>query len=285
MMAFRIAWFKIYYPLAFYAASFTVRTDDFDADVIAKGLPEIEKQMQNIKAMGNEATDKDKKFQIILELALELYQRGYSCERVNLLESDAENFRVVDGRLIPPFMALQGLGQSVALSLIHIFPVIADIHFNHRLALLAMDNGIAALRINPGNIGSKQKVQEVVSKAKELDVPIRIGVNAGSLEKDLLEQYGHPTAEALVESAMRHVRILEELNFENIKISLKASDVPLMIAAYRLIAQQVPYPLHLGVTEAGNAKYGTVKSAVGIGTLLAEGIGDTIRVCLLYTSV
>ena len=159
-------------------------------------------------------------------------------------------------------------------------PVIADIHFNHRLALLAMDNGIAALRINPGNIGSKQKVQEVVSKAKELDVPIRIGVNAGSLEKDLLEQYGHPTAEALVESAMRHVRILEELNFENIKISLKASDVPLMIAAYRLIAQQVPYPLHLGVTEAGNAKYGTVKSAVGIGTLLAEGIGDTVRVSL-----
>lgn len=159
-------------------------------------------------------------------------------------------------------------------------PVIADIHFNHHLALLAMDNGIAALRINPGNIGSKQKVQEVVSKAKDLDVPIRIGVNAGSLEKDLLEQYGHPTAEALVESAMRHVRILEELNFENIKISLKASDVPLMIAAYRLIAQQVPYPLHLGVTEAGNAKYGTVKSAVGIGTLLAEGIGDTIRVSL-----
>lgn len=118
MMAFRIAWFKIYYPLAFYAASFTVRTDDFDADVIAKGLPEIEKQMQNIKAMGNEATDKDKKFQIILELALELYQRGYSCERVNLLESDAENFRVVDGRLIPPFMALQGLGQSVACAIV-----------------------------------------------------------------------------------------------------------------------------------------------------------------------
>lgn len=159
-------------------------------------------------------------------------------------------------------------------------PVIADIHFNHRLALLAMDNGISALRINPGNIGSAQKVREVVSKAKALGVPIRIGVNAGSLEKDLLERYQHPTAEALVESAMRHVRILEELNFEQIKISLKASDVPLMIAAYRLIAQQVPYPLHLGVTEAGNAKYGTVKSAIGIGTLLAEGIGDTIRVSL-----
>ena len=159
-------------------------------------------------------------------------------------------------------------------------PVIADIHFNHRLALLAMENGVSALRINPGNIGSVQKVREVVSKAKSLGIPIRIGVNAGSLEKELLAQYQHPTAEALVESAMRHVHILEDLNFEQIKISLKASDVPLMIAAYRLIAQQVPYPLHLGVTEAGNAKYGTVKSAIGIGTLLAEGIGDTIRVSL-----
>lgn len=159
-------------------------------------------------------------------------------------------------------------------------PVIADIHFNHRLALLAMDYGISALRINPGNIGSQSKVQEVVSKAKILGVPIRIGVNAGSLEKDLLERYGHPTAEALVESAMRHVHMLEALNFEQIKISLKASDVPLMIAAYRLMAQKVSYPLHLGVTEAGNAKHGTVKSAVGIGTLLAEGIGDTIRVSL-----
>lgn len=159
-------------------------------------------------------------------------------------------------------------------------PVIADIHFHHRLALLAMDAGISALRINPGNIGSAQKVREVVSKAKALGVPIRIGVNAGSLEKDLLAQYQHPTAEALVESAIRHVRILEDLHFEQIKISLKASDVPLMLEAYRLMAQNVPYPLHLGVTEAGNAKYGTVKSAVGIGTLLAEGIGDTIRVSL-----
>ena len=159
-------------------------------------------------------------------------------------------------------------------------PVIADIHFNHELALLAMDNGISALRINPGNIGSEQKVREVVAKAKSLEIPIRMGVNAGSLEKDLLEQYGHPTAEAMVESALRHVRILEKLNFEQIKISLKASEVPLMIDAYRLIAEKVPYPLHLGVTEAGNAKYGTVKSAIGIGTLLAEGIGDTVRVSM-----
>ena len=148
-------------------------------------------------------------------------------------------------------------------------PVIADIHFNHRLALSAIDYGISALRINPGNIGSKENVRKVVDKAKAFQIPIRIGVNAGSLEKDLLEKYGHPTAEAMVESAMRHVRILEELQFTQIKVSLKASDVSLMLDAYRLIAQKIPYPLHLGVTEAGNAKYGTIKSAVGIGTLLA----------------
>ena len=159
-------------------------------------------------------------------------------------------------------------------------PVIADIHFNHRLALSAIDYGISALRINPGNIGSKENVRKVVDKAKAFQIPIRIGVNAGSLEKDLLEKYGHPTAEAMVESAMRHVRILEELQFTQIKVSLKASDVSPMLDAYRLIAQKIPYPLHLGVTEAGNAKYGTIKSAVGIGTLLAEGIGDTIRVSL-----
>lgn len=159
-------------------------------------------------------------------------------------------------------------------------PVIADIHFNYRLALMAMENGISSLRINPGNIGSEKNVREVVSQAKAMHIPIRIGVNAGSLEKDLLVKYQHPTAEALVESAMRHVRILEELNFDQIKISLKASDVPLMIESYRLMAEKVKYPLHLGVTEAGNAKHGIVKSAIGIGTLLAEGIGDTVRVSL-----
>ena len=159
-------------------------------------------------------------------------------------------------------------------------PIIADIHFDYRLAMKAMENGISSLRINPGNIGEAWKVHEIVSMAKEKSIPIRIGVNAGSLEKDLLEQYGHPTAEAMVESAMRHIRILEEENYDMIKISLKASHVPLMLEAYRLLADKVDYPLHLGVTEAGNAKFGTVKSAVGIGTLLAEGIGDTIRVSL-----
>ena len=159
-------------------------------------------------------------------------------------------------------------------------PIVADIHFNHRLALKAMDNGVKGLRINPGNIGGEANVAAVVDKAKACGVPIRIGVNAGSLEKELLARYGHPTAEAMVESALRHVDMLEKQHFDQIKISLKASDVPMMIEAYRLIAQRVPYPLHLGVTEAGNAKYGTVKSAIGIGTLLAEGIGDTIRVSL-----
>lgn len=160
-------------------------------------------------------------------------------------------------------------------------PIVADIHFDYKLALAAMEAGVDALRINPGNIGSRDKVELVVNKAKECHIPIRIGVNSGSVPKDILAKYdGHPTAEALVESAMRHVKILEELDFHNIKISLKSSDVPTMIEAYRLIAQTVDYPLHVGVTEAGNAKHGIVKSAVGIGTLLAEGIGDTVRVSL-----
>ena len=159
-------------------------------------------------------------------------------------------------------------------------PVIADIHFNHRLALLAMDNGIAALRINPGNIGSKQKVQEVVSKAKELDVPIRIGVNAGSLEKDLLEQYGHPTAEALVESAFGHLELLEKYGFYDTCVSMKSSHVPTMVAAARLFRSKCDYPLHIGVTETGPVRQGLIKSAMGIGSLLLDGIGDTLRVSL-----
>jgi len=160
-------------------------------------------------------------------------------------------------------------------------PVIADIHFDYRLAIAAMEGGVKGLRINPGNIGGKDNVVQVVNKAKELDVPLRIGVNSGSVPKEILAKYdGHPTAMGLVESAMRHVNILEELDFDKIKISLKSSDVPMMIEAYRIIAKMVDYPLHVGVTEAGNARHGIVKSAVGIGTLLAEGIGDTIRVSL-----
>ncbi len=159
-------------------------------------------------------------------------------------------------------------------------PLIADIHFDYRLALAALDSGIDGLRLNPGNIGAAWKVREVVKAARDHMVPIRIGVNSGSLEKELLAKYQGPSANAMVESALGHVQILEELDFRDIKVSLKASNVPLMLDAYRLLAQQVDYPLHLGVTEAGTVNSGTIKSAVGIGALLAEGIGDTIRVSL-----
>lgn len=159
-------------------------------------------------------------------------------------------------------------------------PVIADIHFDYRLALGALDAGVDGLRLNPGNITDKDKVKLVVERAKALDVPIRIGVNGGSLPKDLLAKYGHPTPEALVEAAWQHIRILEELDYRKIKVSLKAHDVPLTLGAYRLLAQQCDYPLHVGITEAGTVHSGIIKSAVGIGALLAEGIGDTIRVSL-----
>lgn len=159
-------------------------------------------------------------------------------------------------------------------------PVVADIHFDYRLAITAMEKGADKVRINPGNIGSEERVKSVVSCAKERGIPIRIGVNSGSVEKDLLEKYHGVTPEAMAESALKHVAILEKLNFHDIVISLKASSVPLTIAAYRLISEKVPYPLHLGVTEAGTVYSGTVKSAVGIGSLLSMGIGDTIRVSL-----
>ncbi len=158
--------------------------------------------------------------------------------------------------------------------------LVADIHFQYRLALAVLDAGIDKLRINPGNIGDANKVREVVKKAKACGVPMRIGVNAGSLERHLLEKYGYPTPEGMVESALYHVKILEELDFRDIIISLKASSVNMTVAAYRLLAKQVDYPFHLGITEAGTQFSGTVKSAIGLGMLLAEGIGDTIRVSL-----
>lgn len=160
-------------------------------------------------------------------------------------------------------------------------PLIADIHFDYRLALTVIERGIDALRLNPGNIGDRENVKKVVQAAKQAKIPIRIGVNAGSLAKEQLQKYGgHPTPEALVESAMEHVRLLENENFYDIKISLKAHDVPLTMAAYRLMAETVNYPLHLGITEAGTYHSGLIKSAVGIGGLLADGIGDTLRVSL-----
>jgi (E)-4-hydroxy-3-methylbut-2-enyl-diphosphate synthase len=159
-------------------------------------------------------------------------------------------------------------------------PLVADIHFNYKLALIALEQGVDGLRLNPGNIGGKKFVLEVVALAKERKIPIRIGVNAGSLEKDLLEKYGGPTAKGMVESALRHIHILEECAYPEMKVSLKASDPLMMIEAYRLLADQVDYPFHLGVTEAGTPGVGTIKSAVGLGALLSEGIGDTIRVSL-----
>lgn len=159
-------------------------------------------------------------------------------------------------------------------------PLIADIHFDYRLALQALESGVDALRLNPGNIGGRDRVEKVVTAAKTRQVPIRIGVNAGSLPRDLLAKYGHPSAQAMVEAAWRHIHILEEMDYNNIVISLKAHDVPLTLEAYRLMARECDYPLHVGVTEAGTIHSGLIKSAVGIGTLLAEGIGDTIRVSL-----
>jgi (E)-4-hydroxy-3-methylbut-2-enyl-diphosphate synthase len=159
-------------------------------------------------------------------------------------------------------------------------PLVADIHFDYRLALKAIENGIDKVRINPGNIGSRERVKAVVQAARERGIPIRIGVNAGSVERRLLEKYGYPCPEALVESALGHVAILEDLGFRDIVISLKSSDVPQAIEAYRLMAEKVDYPLHVGITEAGTVFSGSIKSAVGIGTVLALGIGNTIRVSL-----
>jgi len=162
---------------------------------------------------------------------------------------------------------------------IHI-PLVADIHFNYRLALRALEAGVDKIRINPGNIGSRTRVEEILKKARERGVPLRIGVNAGSLERPLLKKYGGVCAEAMVESALRHVEICQDLGFDDIVLSIKAADVPMTIESYRLLAEKVDFPLHLGVTEAGTSWTGTLKSAIGIGTLLAEGIGDTIRVSL-----
>ena len=170
------------------------------------------------------------------------------------------------------FKELKSMGVSL--------PLVADIHFDYKIALAAVEAGVDKIRINPGNIGSRDKVAAVVSACRERGVPIRIGVNSGSLERDILEKHGAPTAAALAESAMRHAAILEELDFHNTIISVKSSSVPTMIEANRILAEKTDYPLHLGVTEAGARERALVKSSIGIGTLLAEGIGDTLRVSL-----
>ena len=178
---------------------------------------------------------------------------------------------------VPDLQAAKALG-SIKKSVV--IPVIADIHFDWRLALEAIKQGVDGLRINPGNIGASWKVSEVVSAASDRHIPIRIGVNAGSLSKKLLLKYGHPTPEALVESAEEHINILEQLNFSEIKVSLKASNIPTTVDAYRLFSRRFRYPLHIGISEAGPSFTGIIKSSVGLGILLAEGLGDTMRVSL-----
>ena len=178
---------------------------------------------------------------------------------------------------VPDMDAAKSLGEIKKQTNI---PIVSDIHFDYKLALEAVNQGVDGMRINPGNIGAKYRIKAVVDAVKERGIPIRIGVNSGSLEKDILKKYGSPTPEALAESAFRHVQILEDLDFTDIKISVKSTDVKKMIASYRILAEGCEYPLHLGVTEAGTYEMGTIKSSIGIGTLLAEGIGDTIRVSL-----
>lgn len=178
---------------------------------------------------------------------------------------------------VPDMEAAQKLGDIV--KNINI-PLVADIHFDYRLALEAINQGVDGLRINPGNIGDLNRVKKIVEESKKRNIKIRIGVNGGSLEKDLLDKYKSATPEALVESAMRHVRILEDMDFDNIVISLKSSDIYNTINAYELISEKVKYPLHIGITESGSVKKGTIKSSIGIGYLLIKGIGDTIRVSL-----
>jgi (E)-4-hydroxy-3-methylbut-2-enyl-diphosphate synthase len=190
------------------------------------------------------------------------------CELVRLAVPDVEAAN-----------ALQSIKSRVAV------PLIADIHFDHRLALAAIDKGIDGLRLNPGTIGGKKGIEEIVAAARPRAIPIRIGVNAGSLERKILKKYGHPSPEAMVESALNHVKILEDLGFHHIKISLKSSNALQTVSAYRLLSRKVDYPLHVGVTEAGTLISGTVKNSLGIGLLLSEGIGDTIRVSLTHDPV
>ena len=196
---------------------------------------------------------------------------------VNQIKSvEAEGCQIVRCA-VPDMDAAKALKEIVKNTNI---PIVADIHFDYRLALEAIKSGIHCLRINPGNIGSKRRIEEVVKSLKVANIPVRIGVNSGSLEKDILKKYGSPTPEALVESAIRHINILDELNFHEIKISVKSSNVKIMQEAYRQLGKQTDYPLHLGVTEAGTYAVGSVKSAIGIGSLISEGLGDTIRVSL-----
>lgn len=195
-------------------------------------------------------------------------------EQINRLQASGADIVRVS---VPTMEAAEAFGEIKKRVTL---PLVADIHFDYRIALRVADLGVDCLRINPGNIGREKRIRAVIDKASDLNIPIRIGVNAGSLEKDLQKKYGEPTSDALVESAMRHVEILDQLNFKNFKVSVKASDVFMAVDAYRKLAALIEQPLHLGITEAGGLRSGTVKSAVGLGALLMDGIGDTIRISL-----
>ena len=230
----------------------TTKTIQVGSVTVGGGAPVSVQSMCNTHTSDVKAT---------LDQIARLHDLG--CEIIRLAVPDAE--------------AAEALKEIVPRSPI---PVVADIHFDHRLALMAAEAGVHKIRINPGNIGEPDNVRRVAEACRERGIPIRIGVNAGSLEKRLLEKYGHPTAEALVESAQGHIDLLHRYDFDDIALSMKSSTVPLTIAAYRLAAETFPYPLHVGVTETGTLYNGIIRSAVGIGTLLSEGIGDTIRVSL-----
>ena len=223
---------------------------------IGGGAPVSVQSMCNTDTRDEEAT---------LRQINELAERGCEIVRLAVLNEDAAS-------------AIKSIVKKSPV------PLVADIHFDYKLAVECLNNGIHALRLNPGNIGKRENVEKVVKLAKINQTPIRIGVNAGSLEKDLIDS-DMPLAEKMVKSAMGHIKILEDLDFELIKVSLKSSDVMTTIEAYRLIAEQIPYPLHLGVTEAGTMRQGLIKSSIGLGTLLADGIGDTIRVSLTENPV
>lgn len=216
---------------------------------------------QNKVVIQSMCNTKTKDVEATIKQILELEKTG--CEIVRVACLDIEDAKAI--REIKPQ--------------IHI-PIVADIHFDYRIALEAIESGIDKIRINPGNIGDEEKIKAVVKACQKKHIPIRIGVNAGSLEKDLLEKYGKPCAEAMVESAKKHIEILEKLDFQDIALSLKASDLEMCVEAYEKAAEAFEYPLHLGITEAGTAFSGTIKSSLGLGLLLREGIGDTIRVSL-----
>lgn len=220
--------------------------------VIGGGNPVLIQSMCNTKTEDVEAT---------VAQILELEQAG--CEIIRVA--------------VPTMEAAEALTEIK--KKIHI-PLVADIHFDYRLAIAAMEHGADKIRINPGNIGARERVQAVVDKAKELNVPIRVGVNSGSLEKNLIEKYGGVTAEGIVESALDKVRMIEEMGYDNLVISIKSSDVMMCVKAHELITKETDYPLHVGITEAGTLTSGNIKSAVGLGIILSQGIGDTIRVSL-----